>query len=114
MVLQSVPTIIEAAAVGFPTPGGGPEQLHLFVVLAAPQPQPGHTAQPGAGSPPAQLSPSELQQLHQACQEAIKKQLNPLFKVQRVVPIGSLPRTASNKVMRRLLRSEAAPANSKL
>lgn len=34
VVMHHVPHILEAAAVGFPTPGGGPEQLHIFVVLA--------------------------------------------------------------------------------
>ncbi len=32
--MHHVPHILEAAAVGFATPGGGPEQLHIFVVLA--------------------------------------------------------------------------------
>ena len=35
---------------------------------------------------------------------SIKKQLNPLFKVTDLVKIDTLPRTASNKVMRRKLR----------
>jgi acetyl-CoA synthetase len=35
---------------------------------------------------------------------AIRKQLNPLFKVTDLVKIDTLPRTASNKVMRRKLR----------
>ncbi|NOR29180.1 MAG: AMP-binding protein [Lutibacter sp.] len=35
---------------------------------------------------------------------SIRKQLNPLFKVTDLVKINSLPRTASNKVMRRKLR----------
>lgn len=44
VVMQHVPAVLEAAAVGFPTPGGGPEQLHLFVVLA---PNAGSTAGKG-------------------------------------------------------------------
>ena len=35
---------------------------------------------------------------------SIKEQLNPLFKVTDLVKIDTLPRTASNKVMRRKLR----------
>jgi acetyl-CoA synthetase len=38
-------------------------------------------------------------------QSAIKSDLNPLFKIHDVVVIDALPRTASNKVMRRELRA---------
>jgi acetyl-CoA synthetase len=39
-------------------------------------------------------------------QQAIAARLNPLFKVHDVVITEALPRTASNKVMRRTLRAE--------
>jgi acetyl-CoA synthetase len=39
-------------------------------------------------------------------QEAIREQLNPLFKIYEVVITESLPRTASHKLMRRTLRDE--------
>jgi acetyl-CoA synthetase len=42
--------------------------------------------------------------LHKSVQGCIRQKLNPLFKVERVVCVESLPRTASNKVMRRKLR----------
>ena len=38
--------------------------------------------------------------------EAIRAELNPLFKVHDVVVVDALPRTASNKVMRRVLRRQ--------
>jgi acyl-coenzyme A synthetase/AMP-(fatty) acid ligase len=38
-------------------------------------------------------------------QAAIRSNLNPLLRVDRVVAIDELPRTASAKVMRRELRS---------
>ena len=41
-----------------------------------------------------------------ACQVAIRQRLNPLFKVSAVQLRTSLPRTASNKIMRRVLRDE--------
>ena len=41
-------------------------------------------------------------------QQAIRSQLNPLFKVHDVVTVDALPRTASQKVMRRVLRDEYA------
>jgi acetyl-CoA synthetase len=41
-----------------------------------------------------------------AFRKAIKERLNPLFHVHAVVRVDSLPRTASNKVMHRTLRSQ--------
>lgn len=81
--------VLEAAAVGVPTPGGGPELLHLFIVPTE------------GGRAAADLLPD--------CQAALRKHLNPLFKVERVITAASLPRTASNKVMRRVLRDQVAP-----
>ena len=60
--IEGVDGVVEAAAVACPTPGGGPEQLHLFLVL-----RPGPPAQP-------------LAELQRRCQEAISSKLNPLFK----------------------------------
>ena len=70
--------------------GGGPEQLFLFLVVR----------------PGCQLDP---QALRQQCQAAISRKLNPLFKVEKVLLRASLPRTATNKVMRRVLRDELMP-----
>ena len=61
------------------------------------------------GAPAA--SPADLAR---ACQAAISTKLNPLFKVSRAVVRGALPRTASNKVVRRLLRDELVRAQAKL
>ncbi len=44
--------------------------------------------------------------LRAAIQRAIAARLNPLFKVHDVVLVDALPRTASNKVMRRELRAD--------
>jgi acetyl-CoA synthetase len=41
-----------------------------------------------------------------AAQQAIAARLNPLFRVHEVRVAESLPRTASNKVMRRVLRAQ--------
>ncbi|KAL6846636.1 hypothetical protein ACP4OV_024084 [Aristida adscensionis] len=84
--------ILETAAIGVPPIGGGPEQLTIAVVFKD------------------QSSQSEdLNQLKLAFNMALKK-LNPLFKVSSVVAVPSLPRTASNKVMRRVLRKEFTQA----
>ena len=64
--VQGVPDIQEAAAVGVPSPGGGPEQLVLFVV----------PRDAGAASSNPKIKAQ--------CQAAIRAKLNPLFKVDRV------------------------------
>lgn len=84
-VVEGIDAILEAAAVAVPEPGGGPDQLVLFLVVKE--------GQVGA-----------KEELRRACQATISKRLNPLFKVGGVEVVAGLPRTASNKVMRRVLR----------
>ena len=83
----------ETAAVAISPPGGGPSRLVAFVVP----------------DPAAALDPEILQSL---LQQAIRRQLNPLFRLDEVRLIGNLPRTASNKVLRRELRAllEGSPS----
>jgi len=63
-------------------PGGGPSRLVIFAVAD------------GAAA-----------DLKAAMQQRIREQLNPLFHIHDVVVVGALPRTASQKVMRRELRA---------
>jgi acetyl-CoA synthetase len=83
-VLQSVPDVVETAAIAV-SPGGGPSMLVIYAVCSA------------------AWAPNE-ERLASAMQAAIKRDLNPLFKIHDLVVIDALPRTASNKVMRRELR----------
>jgi acetyl-CoA synthetase len=83
-VLQAVPQVKETAAIANST-GGGPSQLVIYAVCSADQ-------KPGK------------EQLLSAMQSAIKRDLNPLFKVHDLVLVDELPRTASNKLIRRVLR----------
>ena len=83
-VVQSVPHVAEAAVIAV-SPDGGPSQLVIFVVCSAGQ-------VPGKS------------ELLAAMQNAVKRDLNPLFRIHDVVLIDVLPRTASNKVLRRALR----------
>jgi acyl-coenzyme A synthetase/AMP-(fatty) acid ligase len=111
-LLSALPgALAEVAAVGVPAPGGGPELLHLFVVLPPSQSGGGGGAGGGAGGSGAGAGTGPGQQQQQAlaaaCGAALKSSLNPLFKVHRVLIVPSLPRTASNKVMRRVLRDAA-------
>jgi len=84
--LHSVPGIQETAAIAV-APDSGPSQLVIYAVR-----KPGH-------------STSE-EETRSAMQHAIRTNLNPLFKIHAVVFVDTLPRTASNKVMRRVLRDQ--------
>ncbi len=84
--VQSVPDLLETAAIAV-APGGGPSQLVIFAVCT-------------------QNSSIDKTSLTTAMQNAIRRELNPLFKIQEVVITSVLPRTASNKIMRRVLRDQ--------
>ncbi|MBM4360355.1 MAG: AMP-binding protein, partial [Deltaproteobacteria bacterium] len=86
-VCNRVEGVSETAAIAVPPEGGGPSLLVLFVV-----PQGG-----------VEL---DIATLRTTLQRAIGRDLNPLFKIHDVVVTASLPRTASNKVMRRVLRAQ--------
>ncbi|MFQ5511913.1 MAG: AMP-binding protein [Candidatus Krumholzibacteriia bacterium] len=84
-VAGTVAGIVEVAAIAVSPPGGGPSLLVVYAV-----PETGADVKNDA--------------LIGAMQKAISSGLNPLFRVHDVVRIDALPRTASNKVMRRVLR----------
>jgi acetyl-CoA synthetase len=85
-VLQSVPNVADVAAIAA-APGGGPGLLVIYAVCR--------------GRPT--LSNAEMMA---AMQTAIKRDLNPLFKIHELIILDALPRTASNKVLRRALREQ--------
>ncbi|KAL5987576.1 putative acyl-activating enzyme 17, peroxisomal [Asimina triloba] len=87
-------TVLETAAIGVPPSGGGPEQLYITVVFK----DPNHSG-------------ADLDTLKKAFNSAIQKKLNPLFRVSKVFSVPALPRTASNKVMRRVLRQQLTQNN---
>ncbi|KAB1996677.1 hypothetical protein ERO13_D13G216800v2 [Gossypium hirsutum] len=80
-------SILETAAVSVAPPDGGPELLVIFVVLKK-----GFNQQP--------------EKLKTIFSKAIQTNLNPLFKVSNVKIIPEFPRTASNKLLRRVLRDQ--------
>ena len=86
-VLNVVDGIQETAAVAVSPEDGGPSQLVIYTVLIASE-----------SEEPAK------QKIHDTLQVALSQHLNPLFRIHDVVIVDALPRTASNKVMRRLLR----------
>lgn len=89
-VLNELEEISESAAVAIPLERSGPDQLVVFYVPATVDPEP-------------ELPTDELLKRMNA---AIRARLNPLFKIREIIPRKELPRTASNKVMRRMLRAE--------
>ncbi|HEY7699658.1 MAG TPA: AMP-binding protein [Vicinamibacteria bacterium] len=78
------PAVLESAAVGVAPEEGGAEKLVLYVV-------PRH--------------PVDFNLLKREISETIARRLNPLFRVEEVVVLEALPRTPSNKIVRRELRS---------
>src|SRR5262249_1268789 len=87
-VLNDVEGVRESAAIGVSPKGGGPSLLWVFAVLGP-------------------EAPTDLDTLPPTMQPPIRHHLNPLFKIELVVPSDALPRTASHKIMRRMLRDGA-------
>ena len=82
-VVEHHSAVYEAAAVAAQPGGEGAERLVIFAVLTR---------------------EVEKDELLRALGKTIAKELNPLFKIHDLVVVDSLPRTASNKLMRRELR----------
>lgn len=82
--------LLETAAVSIKPSGGGPEHLAILAVLKD------RSAQ------------HDVNLLKRKFQTAIQKNLNPLFKVSYVKVVAEFPRTASNKLLRRVLRDQLA------
>ena len=85
-VLNVIDGIQETAAVAISPKDGGPSRLVIYAVLAASEGVPAK------------------RELHATLQTEISEHLNPLFRIHDVIIVDALPRTASNKIMRRLLR----------
>ncbi|WP_437193806.1 AMP-binding protein [Planctomicrobium sp. SH527] len=82
--LHSVPELKESAAIAVSI-SDGPSQLVIYAVK----------------TPQCDKVDSDL---IKSMQTSIRTDLNPLFKIHDVIFVDALPRTASNKVMRRTLR----------
>ena len=86
-VLDSHPSVYESAAVAVQPAGEGAEELVVYVV------------------PKGEVY---LSGLEAELGRLLKTRLNPLFKIYELKLVESLPRTASNKLMRRKLRADWA------
>jgi len=82
-VIDHHPAVSESAAVAIQPGGEGAEKLVVFAIVT---------------------KNSDSDQLLADLRRMISKELNPLFKIHDLVIVDSLPRTASNKLMRRKLR----------
>ena len=85
--------VLETAAIAAPTAGGGPTELVVYAVADA---------------------DADAARLKARLQQRIRAELNPLFKIADLRVVDALPRTASNKVMRRELRARHASAGERL
>ncbi|MCZ7532002.1 MAG: AMP-binding protein [Acidimicrobiia bacterium] len=85
--IGSIEGVAELAAIASSPATGGPDRLVVFIV-------------------PKHGAILDTDRLASMMQERISARLNPLFKVHDVVTVDALPRTASHKVMRRVLRSD--------
>jgi acetyl-CoA synthetase len=91
--LEDIEGIKETAAIAATPSGGGPDRLVIYAV-------------------PLEGASVTIETLKPAMQKAIRERLNPLFRIHEVVLIDALPRTASQKVMRRELRKQFMEAEA--
>ena len=85
-VLDRHPAVRESAAIGVQPSGEGAERLVVFVV--------------------AESESNHPERLIRELDDALRGRLNPLFRIHDLVLVKRLPRTASNKLMRRELRKQ--------
>ena len=86
-VLNTLPNIVETSAIAIASEGGGPSLLIIYAVCS-------------------EQHDIDRTDLLASMQALIKARLNPLFRVHDVVVVDKLPRTASNKILRRELREQ--------
>ncbi len=84
--------VLETAAIAVSPAGGGPAKLVVYAVADA---------------------DADAAELKARLQQRIRAELNPLFKIADLRMVDALPRTASNKVLRRALRARHASAGER-
>jgi acetyl-CoA synthetase len=82
--LNKHPQVLETAAVSVAPATGGPERLVIFYT--------------------ERNQTLDETQLKKNLQDLLTSQLNPLFRISQIIKVQTIPRTASNKIMRRELR----------
>ena len=90
-VIESHAAVREAAAIGVQRGAEGPDRLVVFAVVR----------------------PDTVgERLRAELQAQIGAELNPVFRIDELICVDALPRTASNKLLRRQLRAENARSDS--
>jgi acetyl-CoA synthetase len=84
-VLNNIPAILEVAAIAVAPNNQSLSQLIIYAVTT---------------------HPIDTQSAQKIMQEKINQHLNPLFKIHEVIFIPTLPKTISNKIMRKTLRKQ--------
>jgi len=107
-VCNLVDGVHETAAIAVNPAAGGPSLLIVYVVL-----KPAAAAAAAAAAADGADGAAGLQALKLQLQTSIKTKLNPLFHISDVVISTLLPRTASNMIMRRVLRDEYVTSRSR-
>ena len=90
-IINGIDSIDESAVIAVPGSDSGPDQLVAFVVSK---------------------SGIEIESKLKEINLAIREKLNPLIRIARIRIANSLPRTASNKIMRRELRKQELQQSS--
>jgi acetyl-CoA synthetase len=104
-IIEEHEEIYESAAVSVQPEGEGAEKLVIFAVLREPAESAAAESEGAAAeSEGATAEPESTARLATELGRLIARRLNPLFKVHDLVVVDALPRTASNKLMRRTLR----------
>src|SRR5690606_13204416 len=85
-VLNKHLLVFETAAISVPAGNGGPEKLVIYYI--------------------PERKESDPEALKKELQQMLTRELNPLFRISEIISVKILPRTASNKLMRRELRKE--------
>lgn len=104
--LNQLPGVLETAAIA--TQDAQPSSLVVYAVLDS---KDSSSKSDDASFSSDSKSLDVNADLKSSMQKIISQQLNPLFRIGRVVVLDSLPRTASNKIMRRKLRTLASDAS---
>ncbi|RKX34756.1 MAG: AMP-dependent synthetase [Verrucomicrobia bacterium] len=92
-ILNQVSGVHETAAIAVSPKRGGPDRLVICLVCEA-------------------GNDDSVDAWRSRFRKVVRERLNPLFKVADIVMVESLPRTASNKVMRRKLRAACQEAQN--
>ena len=104
-IIDGHTAVYESAAVAMQPEGEGAERLVVFIV---PEDGSGAAGSRAAGNRAADPDPDALITEIQAI---VSSELNPLFKIYRVVVVDELPHTASGKLVRRMLRDRMRPGS---